>query len=269
MNKKNLFKLIALSYFTLGLIEFPIKLFNFKYLLALGLIILNAIYIRLFLLAYKNKKIKDLASRMIFLLNYINSSFLLFFLFPNISFGIKAVIIAIFTMFLYVLILSINIYLVSDLHKDTLPLLQPSRLIVYIANVLNIFLTLSFIYKLPLFYDAPVYNLLFKIGLIIGYFSTYFYFLDWYIKSEAGDISKRENQNIRELKLFAASTLSILSVTLMFIPFESFGRALIVGACIYCLLGFIQGVLSHRLHFGFVISAIIVMFGTYILVTFL
>ena len=180
--------------------------------------------------------------------------------FPTLGYYSRAVYILVTSAGLYMLLLAVNVYIVSEKREGSIPLLQPAKVIAYLAFVMAVFLASTIIYKLEWFTNYPVYNLFSKFLLFGVFYSLLFKYTSWVFISEGGvggeAFNTEDEQLLRRLQIFAVICLTEFSLVLMFFPFEAFGRAVILGGTVYYINNFIQNYIAHKVNWKFLIEII-------------
>ncbi len=213
-----------------------------------------------------------LKSKLIFISIIVFLGYFLLWFFPTLGTYSRIVYIIVSAIGLYMLLLAINVYIVSERREDSIPLLQPAKVVTYLAFVVTVFLASTIIYKIELFSAYPTYNLILKIILFGIFYSVLFMNTPWVFIGEGrvgGEAFNNEDlQLLRRLQIFAVICLTQFSVVLMFFPFEAFGRAVILGGTVYYINTFIQNYLAHKLSLRFLLEVIAALTVIYILVYF-
>jgi hypothetical protein len=271
LTKKLAFFLISLIYGASVAVSYLFLQFDdHKSLLAsLSIIVLVAINFLLVKVYGYNNFIK---SKMIFISLLVFFGYFLLAFFPTLGQYSRIAYIAATSIGLYMLLLAVNVYIVSERREDSIPLLQPAKVVTYLAFVATVFLASTIIYKLEWFIAYPTYNLLIKIFLFGLFYSLLFLNTSWVFISEGGvggeTFNSEDMQLLHRLQIFAIVCLTQFSLVLMFFPFEAFGRAVILGGTVYYINTFMQNYISHKLNLKFLIEVILALSFIYLLVYF-
>ncbi len=230
------------------------------------LILVNFLFLRVY--GYTSQ----LKSKLIFVSIVIFFAYFLLWFFPTLGSYSRIVYIIASAVGLYMLLLAVNVYVVSERREDSIPLLQPAKVITYLAFVVTVFLASTIIYKIELFTAYPTYNLILKIILFGIFYSVLFKNTSWVFISEGGvggeAFNNEDLQLLHRLQIFTVVCLTQFSVVLMFFPFEAFGRAVILGGTVYYINTFIQNYLAHKVNLRFLLEVIGALTVIYILVYF-
>lgn len=210
------------------------------------------------------------------------SNFLFFF--PALGVTAKIFFIFMTSALSYFLLLAINVYGVIERRGEIIPLLQPAKMVVFIAFVMVIFLGSTEIYKFLFFINYPLINLAIKICFFAAFYFVMIFFSEWFlfgptIKGE-GDAGEQANQyrigrstpNSRDensLKVLSVWVLFITAVFINFFPFEDFGRAVLLAAVSYVLVNYTQNYISHKLTDKFLLGSALLLGFVYLTVLFL
>ncbi len=167
-----------------------------------------------------------------------------FFGFPNLSLMLR-LLTAISVLFLYyVMLLMLNIAAVANDREKSIPLY---RVAVAWAQVLGVVISIplySGIFKLNL---NPLIQLLFILA------STYsiVLFFSWLVDLEEGRIH-------HNIALMSAFWVLMLSVSIIFLPFEAVFRGLFLSSVLLFGLGYVQGLIRHTLSKQIIIEHILI-----------
>src|SRR5688572_13536794 len=132
LTKKLAFILISIIYAaTLGLSYLVLQIDDYRYVgiiaSAILLIAINFLLIKIY--GYNSY----LKSKIIFLSLIIFFGYYLLEFFPTLGYYSRVAYIAITSIGLYMLLLAVNVYIVSEKREDSIPLLQPAKVIIYLA----------------------------------------------------------------------------------------------------------------------------------------
>ena len=170
---------------------------------------------------------------------YLVSTYFVFIKFPLINVSFKLVLCAVFSVFYYYLLLSVNAVLVSAMESKSFPLLRVGKTVIYITTLFAAFLAYTIIYKFEyifIFYFLAVFAVTFLLS--VEYF--------WSQRVGEGD-SKISKPSFFE-SLIISVFVSEVALALSFFPTESFFRALFASASFYALLGLSESIISHRIN---------------------
>lgn len=271
LTKKLSFILISIIYAALLAVSYILlPLDEFKYLRVLSVSVLLVVVSFLLIKVYGYTS--HLKSKIVFLSLLVFFAYYLLAFFPTLGYYIQAVYIVLTAVGLYMLLLSINVYVVSERRGDSIPLLQPAKVLAYLAFVVTVFLASTIIYKIEWFTSYPLYNLLIKLFLFGGFYTTLFKYSSWVFISEGGvggeTFNSEDMQLLKRLQIFAVICLTQFSAVLMFFPFEAFSRAVILGGTVYYINTFIQNYLAHKIDLRFLIEVIGALGFIYLLIYF-
>lgn len=271
LTKKIAFILISAAYAAAlipSYILFQIDDYKFAAVIFQVLLLLFANFLLIRIYGYS----RYLRSKMIFLSLAIFFGYALLGFFPTLGYYSRAAYIAATSLGLYMLLLAINVYIVSEKREDSIPLLQPAKVVIYLAFVAMVFLASTIIFKLEWFTNFPVYNLLLKLFLFGIFYSVLFIYSSWVFVSEGGvggeTFNNEDMELLKRLQIFAVICLTQFSFVLMFFPFEAFGRAVILGGTVYYINNFIQNYLAHKINLKFLLEIIGALSFIYLLVYF-
>ena len=184
----------------------------------------------------------------ILLLIFLTCMYLLPYNFPNISALIKIIYFALMSFGLYSMLLSLNIFSVSENFTEDLPLLQPARLLVYLSIISLSYISSIIIYKISIFPNISMLNFLVKSILFSGYYYVLFRSLHWFfVEEKIGEVREKKIERYNVISRFIILILSQTAIILMFFPYESYAAGIIVAACVYANLSIAQGYLHHTL----------------------
>lgn len=216
------------------------------YFITLGLItIICVLFGFLYHLAHKDKYITD---KIIFIFFIIYSGSMLPFYFENIGIIGRLVYFVTLTIGLYFLLLSFNVFLVAEKINENLPLIQPSRLVVFLWSIISIFLFAIVNYKFQFFENLPYLNFSIKIILYIVYFHFLFSTIRWLFTDEKiGEFTQKNLLTIKSVSILSTMCMTQLAVSLMFFPFESYAVGMILAVTGYIFINIIQSLIRHRI----------------------
>jgi len=161
---------------------------------------------------------------------YVISTFFVFVKFPLLNVPFKIILAAIFTVFYYYSLLSVNTILVSFIERKDFPLIRVGKTLIYITTLVTAFLAFTIIYKFEyifLFYLISVFLVSFGLGL------NYF----WSQKTEGKYLFE---------SFIIAILVTEVAVALTFFPAEAFFRALFASSVFYILIGIVENIFLHR-----------------------
>jgi drug/metabolite transporter superfamily protein YnfA len=271
LTKKNVFILISIIYAgILSLSYFVLPIDDYRYTLWIAVLVLLALVNYLLIGIYEYNDY--LKSKLVFISLIVLFGYFLLGFFPTLGNYSRAAYILGTSIGLYMLLLSANVYIVSEKREGSIPLLQPAKVIAYLAFVMSVFLASTIIYKLEWFTGYPVYNLAGKFLLFGIFYALLFKYTSWVFISEGGvggeAFNAEDEQLLRRLQIFAVVCLTEFSLVLTFFPFEAFGRALILGGVVYYINSFIQNYIAHKVNLKFTIEIIAALTLIYTLVYF-
>lgn len=223
-----------------------------------------------FLVAYylSIKKIKHVSY--LFLFGVVTFLFLYFF--PSLNVLPVIIFILFVSLGLYLNLLALNIYNISEKAEKALPLLQAAKLVVFIALILIVFLSSTIIYKI---YFPQIGDWGSLILQLILFFVTYLFLfnsiVEWFFyEDKIGGLKSRNMLvSVDSLRTFAVVYLTQLSLVLMFTRLEDFGRGLFLAANTYVLVTFIQVVINRTLNRRFLLESLSILLVIYIIIYYL
>lgn len=190
-DKKLVFRIIVFVYLISNLLIYSTSLNGILWVRLVTIFITIVVSFLGYVYIYKKSlRYQHYYRKTFFILIFIVLSQELLPMFPALSQVFKICVMLLIGLYLYILLLSENIYLVSENLESRLPLLYPAKLFVFITIILNTFIALNIIYKFHLLINYPIINLLVQILLIISYFILTVWSCSWYFfkKIEEGDI---------------------------------------------------------------------------------
>lgn len=263
LSKKFSYILIALIFLvTSSLFNIVFEVTNFfVYALIAILSSLGGVY--LLRMAHRGVYLLD---KLLYMLIFLLSGYFFAFSFPNLSEYLMFAFLLGFTGLIYALLLSFNIYLVAEKYNESMPLIQPARLIIFICTILCSFLFATVTYKIRLFNDYPLVNLFLKSILFFGFYYLIFYTIRWFFLDEKiGELKEKNVIKIESVSFFAVLGITQLAIILMYFPYESYAAAIVLSVTAYVLLNLIQKLLVHKVNLRYIIeSAILILLSLFI-----
>ncbi len=247
ISKRQQYLLYSIIVFSIGVLFDPVlQIRNFILFTALGIAVVGFVSF----LYFRNNKSNYYLDKTIYLYIFLTCAFLLPFNFPNITEYYKVIYYLVMSLQFYVLLLAFNIYSVSEKYSESIPLLQPARLVIYVSTVLLSFLLATIVYKIDIFSSLPVLNLILKMFLYFGFFFILFKSLHWFFveDNEVGEVRNRKMARYKSIMIYSSIVLAQFSFLLLFFPYEAFAAGIVVSALTYVGLSIIQGFLSHKLN---------------------
>lgn len=267
MTKKKIFGLISFIYL---LISLPLFLTD----LGLNLIVVVLAYVFyligvLLALRYIYPKPTSFSRyHLLFIGFYFAAVFFLLYYFPNLGMAAKIFHIFAATIWTYLLLLAINIFIVSQKTETLIPLIQPAKVVVFISIIITVFFGSTQIYKLPVFENNSTFGLIARIFWFLIYYYFFTKSLNWVLSSYSIEkIGERVSNSIRKLETLIAVVLFEVSVILLFIPLESFARGIILSGVTYVLFTYATQVLGHKVKLSFYIESGLIILLTAIFAT--
>ncbi|OGC55642.1 hypothetical protein A2797_01080 [candidate division WWE3 bacterium RIFCSPHIGHO2_01_FULL_48_15] len=174
------------------------------------------------------------------------------YFFPNLHLVFKLGSWLSFFSIFYLLLLSLNIFRVERVKKESIPLEKVAKPAIFLFSFLAMFLLLTVLYKLALgvvFSTLVVFLISFVLSL------NFFWFLTL--------------SNLFERRFFlgaavVAGGLAQVSLAFSFFPWESFLRALSEGVFFYSMLGIARAYYERHLRYRIVIEYIIVALAVFL-----
>lgn len=185
---------------------------------------------------------------------YLVSTYAVFIKFPLVTLPFKLILSAVFSVFYYYLLLSVNAILVSLLESKSFPLLRVGKTVIYITTLFAAFLSYTIIYKFEyifIFYFFSVFVVTFLLSL------EYF----WSQKVGVED-TKAIKPAFFESLIISVVT-SEMALALSFFPAEAFFRALLASSTFYVLLGLSEGVMSHKINKRMYVEYALILFAVF------
>ncbi|PJE51789.1 hypothetical protein COV27_01450 [candidate division WWE3 bacterium CG10_big_fil_rev_8_21_14_0_10_39_14] len=170
---------------------------------------------------------------------YLASTYFVFIKFPLINLPFKLALCAVFSVFYYYLLLSVNTVLLCSLENKSFPLLRAGKTVIYITTLFAAFLSYTVIYKFEyifIFYFSSVFAVTFLLS--VEYF--------WSQKVGVGEDAGKKNLDLFE-PLIISIFVSEMAALLSFFPTEAFFRALAASSTFYVLLGLSENIASHKI----------------------
>jgi len=168
---------------------------------------------------------------------YLVSTYFVFIKFPLVNISFKLILTAVFSVFYYYLLLSVNAILISALESKSFPLLRVGKTVIYITTLFAAFLGYTIIYKFEyifIFYTLSVFIVTFLLSLE--------YFWSQKIGVENASSVKPSFFESMIISVFVSEVATALS----FFPTEAFFRALFASTSFYVLLGLSESIMSHK-----------------------
>jgi len=199
-------------------------------------------------------------------LYFISATMFLGF-FSNLGIYPKLIYILFTTVLSYLFLISINVFFVSEKKGEKIPLIEAAHVIVSISIVIIVFLGSTNIYKLPIFLDLPLVNLVSKTVLFaVFYFVLLKNFKWFFLMNRAGEITDELIAKVQGLISIEMIFLTEISLVLCFFPFEDFGRGAFIAVTTYIANNFIQNHLNHKLNNKFLLESITVFIVIYLFI---
>lgn len=212
---------------------------------------LGSVY--LFRRAHKGVYLFDKLS---YLLIFLLSGYFFAFSFPNLSEYFMLAFLLVFAGLIYALLLAFNVYLVAEKYNESIPLIQPARLIIFICTVLCSFLFATVTYKIRLFNDLPLVNLFLKSILFLVFYYLMFYTIRWFFLDEKiGELKEKNVIKIESVSLFAVLAITQLAIILLYFPYESYAAAIVLSVTAYVFVNLIQKLLIHKVNLRYILES--------------
>ncbi|MDQ5981470.1 MAG: hypothetical protein QG570_217 [Patescibacteria group bacterium] len=206
---------------------------------------------------YKVHKGTYILDKAIYLSLFVICAYIFPFAFPNLDNYIKAIYFLGMGGVIYGLLLSFNIYIVAEKVNENIPLIQPARLIVFITTIMGSFLFATVNYKLIIFSNLPLVNLLIKSILFFVYYYLIFYTIRWFFLDEKiGELKAKNLVKIESISFFAVLVITQLSIVLMYFPYEAYASSIILSVTTYILMNLIQNLLVHNVNTKYILESV-------------
>jgi hypothetical protein len=165
----------------------------------------------------------------------------------------------------YFLFLGLNIYYVSDKRAEAIPLIQPARTVVFVSNLVLIFLASVEIYKVNVLSGLSLLNTIVQILLFIIFIILMTWSMMWFIYSHrVGEVLNKTSFDKTIYFLIVVITSQIYLLTMLF-PFEDLGRAIIVTSVVYVLMNFIINYISHKITYKYYLESVFIILFVYLI----
>ncbi len=164
---------------------------------------------------------------------------------------------------IYILMLASNVFIVSENMNEEIPLIEPSKVVMFIAYLLNVFLGSTIIYKIHFFPGNQILDMVINFILFGIFFYANLYTLDWIFR--AYRVGEKENRELTQIGVVASIIILLfLTYSLTLYPFETFASALVISASFYGCVNFIINYLLHKINLRFYIETILMIFIAFI-----
>ena len=266
MTKRTIFLLIS----SLGaIINVYIHVFTQTKFLSVGFTGLLLLFI--FFAVLKIKRLftaRKIADKLVIYTLYITAASSFLFAFPTLGIIASVTHIILSWTVSYILLLTINIYIVSEGKSDAIPLLQPAKLFLAVIYIYTIFLATTQIYKINIDSYSVEVNLIIQAVLFIFLFCTIIYYSNWFLNQ--GRVGEIANFSLlKSAKIYSLVGMSQFALVIMLFPFEPFGRGILVSAFFYLVINIVQSCLAHKYSLRVLMASIAAFIVTYLLVIFL
>ena len=250
--------------FILGVLYvFNLATYQISIVIAVILVSLFAYFV-----SFKNQQIDKFIYFVI--LVFATNAFLNFF--PSLNMASIIIYIAGVTLGVYLNLLAINIYNVSEKADKAIPLLQAAKLVIFIALILIVFLLSTITYKIYFDNLSALLNLIAQLILFLGiYFALFRSIINWFFYEDKAGEYKAKNMlvSVESLRRFMVIYLIQMSFVLMFTRLEDFGRGLFLAANMYILVSFVQAVIGRTLNRRFFIESVSILLLIYLIIFYL
>ena len=268
MTKKLYFLLISICYFlsTSALYLFDLK--DNTYLLSTFVFGFIAVMAYFFNIVFKSRR--GVFFKIVFVSICAFSSMMILDAFPNLGLYPKLAYITMSSFGLYLLLLSVNIYIVSEASEEMIPLLQPAKSVVYAYQLMSVFFSSIIIYKFAPYAESPLISLGLQLACFLVFYFLLFRSIRWFYMMEGNLISpEMKASTITRLSLFAYVFLVEVSILLAFYPLEDFARAMLVAGALFITSNVINGYLMHKVTTRLLIDSLLILAFLYLITNFL
>lgn len=268
MNKKLYFLIISIVYL---LCNVSLYIFGFEensYLLSIFVYGFIGTLIILFTRVFKNRR--GVFLKMVFLSLCGFAGLMVLNVFPSLGLYPKIAYIAASSFGFYLLLLSVNIYIVSELSDEVIPLLQPAKSVVYAYQLITVFFSSIIIYKFSGYVELPIINFVLQSFFFLAFYYMLFLSIRWFYMMEGSLINPEiKLTTVNRLSVFAYVFLCEVSIILMFYPLEDFARAMLVAGSLFVVSNIINNYLVHKVSGRLLVDSLLVLSFLYLLTNFL
>lgn len=268
MSKKIYFLIISFLYFILNILLYSFGLQKNSYFTSFIVFGFIGILIYSFRRIFKNRR--GVFFKVIFVSLCSLSAMLVLDAFPTLGVYPKFAYIVASSFGLYLLLLSINIYIVSETSEEAIPLLQPAKSVVYAYQLVTVFFSSIIIYKFSPYVEYPMVSL----GIQSVFFLIFYYLLfrsiRWFYMMEGALINPETKlTTIVSLSVFAYIFLSEISIILVFYPLEDFARAMLAAGALFVTSNLINNYLVHKISNRLLLDSLLILSFLYLITNFL
>ena len=268
MSKKLYFLIISFAYFISNFFLYFLGFEKKPYVLSIFVYGFIGFFIYLFNRVYRNRPL--VFFKIVFVSLCVFSGLLVLNIFPSLGFYPKFAYIIASSFSLYLLLLSINIYIVSESSEEVIPLLQPAKAMVYGYQLVMVFFSSIIIYKFSPYAEIPIFSLVLQAILFLIFYYLFFRSIRWFYMMEGALINPETKlDTIVRLSTFSYVFLSEVSIILVFFPLEDFARAMIVSGVLFVVSNLINNYLIHKITSRLLIDSLLMLSFLYLLTNFL
>ena len=160
--------------------------------------------------------------------------------------------------------------MVSERQDENIPLLEPSKVMVSISQVVTVFFMSLIVYKSIFFINSGLTDLIFKIFLFSGLFFLLIKTSKWFFfAGRAGEDAKKDSDAASAFGLLEVLLLSQLAWVLTLYPYEDIGRSALLAGFYYVSNNFILSYLNHRVTVRTYIESVVLLGVIFFLIFFL
>ncbi len=269
LSKRIIYALFTLAYEGVLVLLYVLNFYRHGfYLVILAFFVLFALCYQFILRPYG--KLREIYPKVLywFLLSW--TLIITLYFFPSLNNLAKFSFLGMSAILLYINLLSLNIYFVSENKNQEIPLLQSARLVISISVIIAAFLGSTGIYKFNYFFINPVVLSIVQVISFYLFFAALIFSSKWLYFNEKIEIGKEEKLKFQlaSLRRVTIVVLSQFAVVLMFFPFEDFGRGLILGTLVYIALNLFQAFISRNINRRLLFESAFVAAFVYLLVYF-
>ncbi|PIR42660.1 hypothetical protein CO058_00490 [candidate division WWE3 bacterium CG_4_9_14_0_2_um_filter_35_11] len=268
MSKKIYFLIISFLYFIFNILLYSFGLQKNSYIVSFFVFGFIGILIYSFRKIFKNRR--GVFFKVMFVSLCAFSAMLVLDAFPTLSVYPKLAYIFASSFGLYLLLLSINIYIVSESSEETIPLLQPAKSVVYAYQLMTVFFSSIIIYKFSPYVEYPVVSLVIQSAFFLAFYYLLFRSIRWFYMME-GALNSPESKliTIVRLSVFAYVFLSEVSIILVFYPLEDFARGMLSAGALFVTSNLINNYLIHRISNRLLLDSLLILSFLYLITNFL
>lgn len=166
---------------------------------------------------------------------------------------------------LYLVLLALNIFIVSEKKEEYIPLIQPAKIVVFVSSLLIVFSGYTIAYKLYFSVLPEIVMILGQFLLILIINLVLFKNLDWFFEAYRVGESENYDESLKSFKLVSVIILLQFAIVTTLYPFEAFARAMLLSASAYVLINYFINYLSHKINTRLYVESLLILIFVYIL----